>query len=272
MYAPTAAGHATKEAARQVAQGDISELVEAAKIWLDDNGWQEKAPTMVSGLETTAQAAGALAIHPQLKSHINYRSLGIFISKLYNDCCPESIITYPHDTPDIGMIGHRLKKKKTLIITGRVGEMAGMEAKGSIIINGDAGDNAGFSAYGPIIITGHAGRWAGRETKGPLIITGTTQERTAEYAQGPVIFTGSACENNGFRARGPIIALRPMEIDKAFCGTLITQEQYEKNVGLKAYVEQVLAVTKNDPLAIAATIGNGIKMADKIKLLARRKR
>ena len=143
MYRPTAAGHAAREAPREVEQEDIGEIVESARTFLDDqNADYDRARGLAEGVTTTVADAGLLAIVPALRAHPEYPWLGIFISVLWNRC-PETFILYPHDTPRLNLVGKRLAKEKTLLITGRIGRRIGERAEGTIILTQEAGGDCG---------------------------------------------------------------------------------------------------------------------------------
>ena len=153
MYLPTCAGHATREAARTVAQDTIDEkLVALAKAWCESgNGdWEEEAKQHAKMTATTAGMTGLLAMHPELKK---YSCLGYLISKLWNESCPEKIISYTYNNPDISWIGDELPIEKTLIIAGNSGYGCGSDAEGTIVLAGHAEDDIGNRGRGIIIAT-----------------------------------------------------------------------------------------------------------------------
>ena len=163
-YLPKAAGHAAREESRHVAQGTIDELVKKAEQWFDDGKWYGRAVEMTRGIETTAHTAGILALHPTLTQHRLYWTLGFFISALWNHRCPEKIITYNHNTPNVKYIGFHLPQNKILINKGNTGDWIGHGATGIIINQGNTGDWVGEEATGTIIAvvpTGISGHFSG---------------------------------------------------------------------------------------------------------------
>ena len=134
-YLPTSAGHTAREATRAITQETIDELlVERAHTWLlESRNWYNEASQMTKEIKTTASIASMLVFHPILRQHPRYENIGTFISALWNEHCPETIIVYPHITPDVKWIGEALPVDKILIITGEVSSTFGFNARGIVI-------------------------------------------------------------------------------------------------------------------------------------------
>ena len=233
MYAPTSAGHAAQEAARAVAQETIDEkLVARAEEWLiKEAGNRREAIRLSEGFAVTAQTAGLLALHQQLRQQREYPCLGTFISALWNCRCREKIIVYPHDTTNLHWLGTYLSSHKVLIMQGTAGQYMGLGAAGPIITPESARSRTGNNAKGTIIIAdtaGHFTEWHGIR----LSITTTTQD-----------------------------------IGEHFDGKLVGQGTYKRNATLKAYVDRLLVLAKDDPLTIEQEFGDGIAITAEIKRL-----
>ena len=127
MYLPTAAGHTTHEAPRAVTQEDIGELVRIAETWMEGmratmslTTRYAQAQAKTKNITTKADIAGFLPLHHDLQQHPQYWALGVFVSALWNEHCPEKVIVYPHRTPEIEL-GHSIPSQKILIVTGEIG-------------------------------------------------------------------------------------------------------------------------------------------------------
>ena len=231
-YHPVSAGHVAHEAPRNVTQEDIGELVARARAYLDSqDSWYAEALKVTAGIETTGHAAGFLAIHRTLRQHRRYGALGMFITALYNQCCSEHVISYPHDTPELICLGYSLPAEKVMLVQGAVGI------------------NCCWDMRGPVIVTGTTGFNMGCRSSGLLIIAGNVGIEVANEATGTVITPTERC------------------LARSYCGTHVTHKQYAQNLSLKTYVDRLLEISKESPAMIEGEFGDGIKITEKINEL-----